>query len=68
MIRYLTNPLLLDEQMALVSTSCYQCDEDIEIGDTCYVDTSESAEEARVQVFCETCFDVAVFEMGKAND
>jgi len=68
MIRFLDNPLVLDEQMALVPTSCYQCDDEIEIGDTCYVDTSMSAEEHRVQVFCALCFNSAMLEMVYSDD
>ena len=63
MIKFLDNPLTLEEHTVLVSTSCYQCDVDIDIGDSCYVDTSESAEERHVKTYCEACFQAAMDEL-----
>ena len=60
MIKFLTNPLSLDEQLALDSMSCYQCDGDIEIGDNCYVDTTQGSEEKRAKIFCESCYKEAI--------
>jgi hypothetical protein len=64
MIKFLTNPSILEEHIALLSTSCYQCDRDIDIGDDCYVDMSEGPEERRTKTYCERCYDEALSQQG----
>lgn len=51
----LDNPSGLTESMAVVPVTCSNCLDDIDIGDFCYVDTSNGTEEGKAKVYCEEC-------------
>jgi hypothetical protein len=48
----------LTESMAVVPVVCADCLDEIDIGDTCYVDHSLGTEEDKAIVYCEFCIEV----------
>jgi hypothetical protein len=48
-------PINLIESMAVVPVRCSHCLSDIDIGDTCYIDTSKGVEEHSAKIYCTDC-------------
>ena len=53
------NPQSLTESTAVTNLICSNCLEDIEIGDTCYIDITVGIEEHKAKIYCETCINNA---------
>lgn len=49
------DPISLSEHMAITPILCVNCDGDIDIGDTCYIDESAGLEESSALIYCSTC-------------
>lgn len=48
----------LKEHFALTELECSNCKNDIELGDTCYIDDSKGIEFYNVMFYCEQCVDI----------
>lgn len=45
----------LNSHVALYSLSCSECGGDIDIGDDCWIDTSDGTEEHQAKIYCVNC-------------
>ena len=49
------DPISLSEHTAIIPMTCMNCNNDIEMGDDCYVDTSAGTEEQHALIYCVDC-------------
>jgi hypothetical protein len=61
------DPISLSEHMAILPMTCINCDDDIEMGDDCYVDTSAGIEEKDALIYCVDCVEQYWEELDMAN-
>jgi hypothetical protein len=52
------NPQNLTESTAITNLICSACQQDIEIGNDCFIDTTAGIEEHKAIIYCSNCAEI----------